>query len=67
MPSERGRILGIGGIFFKSANQQQMRECIGRHFRIADRRAISGNVGNDVLPWTAVEGAVAWTPRTTSR
>lgn len=31
MPSERGRILGIGGIFFKSANQEQMREWYGKH------------------------------------
>src|SRR4051794_23873335 len=30
MPGERGRILGIGGIFFKSANQPQMREWYGK-------------------------------------
>jgi catechol 2,3-dioxygenase-like lactoylglutathione lyase family enzyme len=35
--SERGRILGIGGIFFKSANQQQMREWYGKHLGLADK------------------------------
>jgi catechol 2,3-dioxygenase-like lactoylglutathione lyase family enzyme len=45
MPSERGRILGIGGIFFKSANQQQMREWYGKHLGLADK-------GEGVmLPW----------------
>ncbi|HET6181637.1 MAG TPA: VOC family protein [Candidatus Sulfotelmatobacter sp.] len=45
MPSERGRILGIGGIFFKSANQQQMREWYGKHLGLADK-------GSGVmLPW----------------
>ena len=37
MPGERGRILGIGGIFFKSANQQQMREWYGRHLGLTDK------------------------------
>jgi catechol 2,3-dioxygenase-like lactoylglutathione lyase family enzyme len=50
MPSERGRseqgkILGIGGIFFKSANQQQMREWYGKHLGLEDK-------GEGVmLPW----------------
>ena len=45
MPSERGRILGIGGIFFKSANQQQTREWYGNHLGLVDK-------GGDVmLPW----------------
>jgi catechol 2,3-dioxygenase-like lactoylglutathione lyase family enzyme len=35
--SERGRILGIGGIFFKSANQQQVRESYGKHLGLADQ------------------------------
>ena len=44
-PGERGRILGIGGIFFKSANQQQMREWYGKHLGLADK-------GEGVmLPW----------------
>jgi uncharacterized protein (DUF433 family) len=37
VPSERGRTLGIGGIFFKSANQQQLREWYGKHFGLADK------------------------------
>ncbi len=37
VPSERGRILGIGGIFFKSANQQQTREWYGKHLGLADK------------------------------
>ena len=36
-PGERGRILGIGGIFFKSANQQQTREWYGKHLGLADK------------------------------
>jgi catechol 2,3-dioxygenase-like lactoylglutathione lyase family enzyme len=44
-PGERGRILGIGGIFFKSTNQQQMREWYGKHLGLADK-------GEGVmLPW----------------
>jgi catechol 2,3-dioxygenase-like lactoylglutathione lyase family enzyme len=35
--SERGRILGIGGIFFKSANQQQTRDWYGKHLGLADK------------------------------
>jgi catechol 2,3-dioxygenase-like lactoylglutathione lyase family enzyme len=45
VPSERGRILGIGGIFFKSANQQQMREWYGKHLGLADKG------GEVMLPW----------------
>jgi catechol 2,3-dioxygenase-like lactoylglutathione lyase family enzyme len=45
MPSERGRILGIGGIFFKSANQQQMREWYGKHLGLADKG------GGVMMPW----------------
>lgn len=45
MASERGRILGIGGIFFKSANQQQAREWYGKHLGLEDK-------GEGVmLPW----------------
>lgn len=32
----RGRILGIGGIFFKSANQNSMRNWYGKHLGLAD-------------------------------
>jgi hypothetical protein len=43
--SQRGRILGIGGIFFKSANQQQMQEWYAKHLGPAD----SGH--GVMLPW----------------
>ena len=43
--SQPGRILGIGGIFFKSANQQQMRDWYAKHLGLAD-------TGHGVmLPW----------------
>ena len=43
--SQQGRILGIGGIFFKSANQQQMKEWYAKHLGLGDS-------GHDVmLPW----------------
>jgi catechol 2,3-dioxygenase-like lactoylglutathione lyase family enzyme len=45
VPSERGRILGIGGIFFKSSNQQQMREWYGKHLGLVDKGA------GAMLPW----------------
>jgi catechol 2,3-dioxygenase-like lactoylglutathione lyase family enzyme len=44
-PPERGRILGIGGIFFKSANRQQMREWYGKHLGLADKG------GGFMMPW----------------
>ena len=34
---QRGRILGIGGVFFKSANRDQMREWYSQHFGLADK------------------------------
>ena len=43
--SQRGRILGIGGIFFKSANKQQMQEWYAKHLGLAD----SGQ--GVMLPW----------------
>jgi len=43
--SEQGRILGIGGIFFKSANQEQMKEWYAKHLGLAD-----GGHGV-MLPW----------------
>jgi hypothetical protein len=42
---QQGRILGIGGIFFKSANQQQMQEWYAKHLGLAD----SGH--GAMLPW----------------
>ena len=43
--SQQGRILGIGGIFFKSSNQQHMQEWYGKHLGLAD----SGH--GVMLPW----------------
>jgi catechol 2,3-dioxygenase-like lactoylglutathione lyase family enzyme len=42
---QRGRILGIGGIFFKSANRDQMREWYSKHLGIADKGQ------GAMLPW----------------
>jgi len=42
---QRGRILGIGGIFFKSANPDQMREWYAKHLGLADKG------GGAMLPW----------------
>lgn len=44
-PNERGRILGIGGVFFKSANRQQTREWYAKHLGLADKGA------GAMLPW----------------
>jgi catechol 2,3-dioxygenase-like lactoylglutathione lyase family enzyme len=42
---QRGRILGIGGVFFKSANRDQMREWYAKHLGL-------GGKGSEVmLPW----------------
>ena len=43
--SQQGRILGIGGVFFKSRNQDQMREWYATHLGLAD----SGD--GVMLPW----------------
>jgi catechol 2,3-dioxygenase-like lactoylglutathione lyase family enzyme len=42
---QRGRILGIGGVFFKSANRDQMREWYSKHLGITDKG------GGATLPW----------------
>ena len=43
--SQQGRILGVGGIFFKSANEQQMKEWYAQHLGLVDK-------GSGVmLPW----------------
>ena len=44
-PEQRGRILGIGGVFFKSANRNQMREWYAKHLGLADKG------GGVMLPW----------------
>jgi catechol 2,3-dioxygenase-like lactoylglutathione lyase family enzyme len=41
----RGRILGIGGIFFKSADRDQMREWYSKHLGLADKGQ------GMMLPW----------------
>jgi catechol 2,3-dioxygenase-like lactoylglutathione lyase family enzyme len=42
---QRGRILGIGGIFFKSADRNEMREWYSKHLGLADKG------GGAMLPW----------------
>ena len=42
---QRGRILGIGGVFFKSANRDQTREWYSKHLGLADKG------GGAMLPW----------------
>jgi catechol 2,3-dioxygenase-like lactoylglutathione lyase family enzyme len=41
----RGRIIGIGGVFFKSANRDQTREWYSKHLGIADKGQ------GAMLPW----------------
>src|SRR6478672_11775696 len=41
----RGRILGIGGVFFKSANRDQTRDWYSKHLGITDKG------GGAMLPW----------------
>jgi len=63
---QRGRILGIGGVFFKSANRNQMREWYSKHLGLADKG------GGAMLPWREQDDpqkkhVTAWTifPATT--
>src|SRR5437763_12089455 len=42
---QRGRILGIGGVFFKSANRDQMLEWYSKHLGLADKGQ------GAMLPW----------------
>jgi catechol 2,3-dioxygenase-like lactoylglutathione lyase family enzyme len=42
---QRGRILGIGGVFFKSANRDQMREWYAKHLGLVDKGS------GAMLPW----------------
>jgi catechol 2,3-dioxygenase-like lactoylglutathione lyase family enzyme len=42
---QRGRIIGIGGVFFKSANRDQTREWYSKHLGLADKG------GGAMLPW----------------
>src|SRR2546423_8323323 len=57
---QRGRILGIGGVFFKSANRDQMREWYSKHLGLADKSQ------GAMLPWRGYddpqkEHATVWT------
>jgi catechol 2,3-dioxygenase-like lactoylglutathione lyase family enzyme len=57
---QRGRIVGIGGVFFKSANRDQMREWYAKHLGLADKG------GGVTLPWrehddTQKEHVTVWT------
>jgi predicted enzyme related to lactoylglutathione lyase len=57
---QRGRILGIGGVFFKSTNRDQMREWYSKHLGLADKG------GGVMLPWREhddpqKEHATVWT------
>jgi catechol 2,3-dioxygenase-like lactoylglutathione lyase family enzyme len=42
---QRGRILGIGGVFFKSANRDQTREWYSKHLGLTDKGS------GAMLPW----------------
>jgi len=42
---QRGRILGIGGVFFKSANRDQTREWYSKHLGLSDKGQ------GAMLPW----------------
>src|SRR5690348_15119215 len=42
---QRGRVIGIGGVFFKSANRDQMREWYSKHLGLADKGQ------GATLPW----------------
>src|SRR5246127_4419694 len=42
---QRGRIIGIGGVFFKSANRDQMREWYSKHLGLTDKGQ------GAMLPW----------------
>jgi len=43
--SQQGRILGVGGIFFKSANQKEMKEWYAKHLGLGD------GAHEAILPW----------------
>src|SRR5258708_6468780 len=62
---QRGHILGIGGVFFKSANRDQMREWYSKHLGLADKGQ------GAMLPWREhddpqKEHVTAWTIFSTS-
>jgi catechol 2,3-dioxygenase-like lactoylglutathione lyase family enzyme len=57
---QRGRIIGIGGVFFKSANRDQTREWYAKHLGLVDKGS------GAILPWREhddpqKEHVTAWT------
>jgi len=71
---QRGRILGIGGIFFKSANRDQMREWYSQHLGLADQgygamlpwREHDDPQKEHVTVWTIFPGSTDYIPATQS-
>jgi len=62
---QRGRIIGIGGVFFKSADRDQMREWYSKHLGLTDKG------GGAMLPWREhddpqKEHVTVWTVFSTS-
>jgi len=68
----RGRILGIGGVFFKSANRDQMREWYSKHLGLADKgqgAMLSWREHDDpqkehVTVWTVFKASTDYIPAT---
>jgi predicted enzyme related to lactoylglutathione lyase len=69
---QRGRILGIGGVFFKSANRDQMREWYSKHLGLADKgqgamlpwREHDDAQKEHVTVWTIFPASTAYFPAT---
>ncbi|MGO9777746.1 MAG: VOC family protein [Terracidiphilus sp.] len=69
---QRGRILGIGGIFFKSAHRDQMREWYSQHLGLADKgygamlpwREHDDPQKEHVTVWTIFPGSTDYIPAT---
>jgi len=71
---QRGRILGIGGIFLKSAHRDQMREWYSKHLGLADKgqgvtfpwREHDDPQKEHVTAWTLFSGSSDYMPGTQS-
>jgi len=69
---QRGRILGIGGVFFKSTNRDQMREWYSKHLGLADKgygvmlpwREHDDPQKEHVTVWTIFPGSTDYIPAT---
>ena len=65
---QRGRILGIGGVFFKSANRDQTREWYAKHLGLADKgqgailrwREYDDPKKEHVTSWTVFPGSTKY-------